>query len=69
MYHIIKQTRVYTGRPYCGVTSNNVPAEYYNLSDAQQALVEFTKKNPVGWELYNAHTGELVEPDKYAYFL
>lgn len=61
MYHLFKQTRIYHGRPYCGPTSNNQNAEYSDLKSAQHACELFTIANPVGWNIYDATTGELVE--------
>jgi len=52
MYHLVKQTRNYEGRAYCGSTSNNIPAEFQTLEDAKIAQAKFNAKNPVGWVIY-----------------
>ncbi len=65
MFHLFKQTRVYDGYAYCGVTSYGKPAEYATLEKAQQAVKEFTERNPVGWNIYDADTGKLIEGFDY----
>lgn len=60
MFHLCKKSRCYGGRAYCGPTSNNVPAEYETLAEAKLAVEEFTKYNPVGWDIYDSETGQLV---------
>jgi hypothetical protein len=60
MYHLYKQTRIYAGEPYSGPTSDEKPAEYKSLEEAIIAKKEFTERNPVGWNIYNGDTGELV---------
>lgn len=52
---------MYTGRPYCGPTSNREPAEYSTLEQAREAKKEFTKGNPVGWDIYDTETGQKVQ--------
>jgi len=61
MYHICKQTRIYCGQPYCGSTSNGMPAQYKTLEVAKMAQAEFTERNPVGWNIYDKKTGKLVD--------
>lgn len=61
MFHLCKQTRIYTGEPYCGYSSKNIPQEFISLYEAKEAQKELQKINPVGWNIYNAETGELVE--------
>jgi len=61
MYHLFKQSRMYTGRPYCGPTSNREPAEYSTLKQARAAKKEFTRWNPVGWDIYDSETGKKVQ--------
>ena len=61
MYHLFKQTRIYEGRPYCGSTSDGFPAEWNTLSEARAAQRMFNERNPVGWNIYDADTGELVD--------
>jgi hypothetical protein len=60
MYHLFKQTHTYTGDPYCGYTSDNLPAERETLEEAIRLAMEFDKINPVGWNIYNANTGDIV---------
>lgn len=59
-YHLFKQSRIYEGRPYCGPTSNNVPASFATFDGAFSAKRIFTEKNPVGWDIYDADTQKLV---------
>lgn len=61
MYHLFKQSRAYFGEPYCGYTSGNIPAEYDTLKEARHAVKEFHQFNPVGWNIWDSKTGELVE--------
>lgn len=60
MFHVVKQSRMYDGKPYCGNTSDSIPASYEKLSDAEAAVKKFTMKNPVGWNVYDADTKQLV---------
>lgn len=59
-YHLFKQSRVYQGQPYCGPTSNNIPAKFETIEQAEQAQELFTKSNPVGWNIFEAETGKLI---------
>lgn len=61
MFHLFKQSRVYNGRPYCGPTSRGKPAEYATLDEAKKAKKEFTIRNPVGWDIFDAESGELIQ--------
>jgi len=61
MYHLCKQSRVYNGHPYQGYTSNNIPAEYETFEEAKKARDVFNKSNPVGWNIYDSVSGELVD--------
>lgn len=61
MFHLCKQTRIYQGRPYCGYTSNNVPAEFKSLEVARKMQAMFNARNPVGWNIWDAETGKLVD--------
>jgi len=60
MYHLCKGSRVYTGIPYCGPASHNVPAEVATVFQAQAMQEIMTERNPVGWRIYNAETKELI---------
>jgi len=44
-YYIIKAGRIYGGKGYCGVSSNNLPLEFETLSEAKQSISELTKVN------------------------
>jgi len=61
MYHLFKQTRVYCGSAYCGLTSDHIPAEYAKLGEAMLARLTFYERNPVGWNIYDSETGSLVD--------
>ena len=61
MFHLFKKSRVYDGTPYRGPTSNYSPAEYVTIEEALSAQKSFTERNPVGWDVYDAKTGELVD--------
>lgn len=60
-YHIIKSSRIYGGKGYCGTSSNNLPLEFETLYEAKQATIELLKINSVGWLIYDSTTFELVE--------
>ena len=60
-YHIIKESRVYNGKCYCGASSNNTPLEFETLIDAKQTIINLLKINPVGWVIYNSTTLKLIE--------
>ena len=59
-YHIIKASRIYGGKGYCGVSSNNIPLEFETLHEAKQAIIELLKVNSVGWMIYDSITFELI---------
>lgn len=59
-YHLFKQTRLYSGEPYQGPTSNYQPAEYDTKEDAIAAAAEFNERNPVGWNVWDTETDTLV---------
>ena len=61
MYHLCKQSGPYSGHPYCGPTSDGFKAEFKKLSEARTAQRMFTERNPVGWNIYDGETGELVD--------
>lgn len=59
-YHIIKSSRGYEGRGYCGVASDHKPLEFNDLNQAIGAAVVTLERNPVGWCVYDSQTSELV---------
>lgn len=61
MFHLFKQCRIYSGRAYCGPTSYCVPAAYGSLAEAIAARDDFNARNPVGWSIYDAITGEEID--------
>lgn len=67
MFHLFKQTRAYNGEPYCGPTSDYTPASYKTIEAAKIAKLLFQERNPVGWNIFNAETGEIVSG--YDYFV
>jgi len=58
-YHLFKASRVYYGRPYCGPASDNIPAVAFSEDEAFK-LYQYMLQNPVGWNIYEADTGEDV---------
>jgi hypothetical protein len=62
MYHLVKMSRMYSGFPYCGPTSDYKPAQYETLEEALAAKKAFTEINPVGWDIYDTVTGREVSP-------
>lgn len=60
MFHLFKQTRTYVGDPYCGVTSDNKPAEYKTFREADEARKIFQAINLVGWNIFDAESGKRV---------
>lgn len=59
-YHIFKLSRIYEGRPYCGPTSDGVPAEYNSLTEAKCAADNFLIRNAVGWQVFDSKSGEML---------
>ena len=59
-YHLIKSTRVYDGYPYCGISSNNIPAETDTYDDAVKLQKKLLDNNPVGWYIIDSSTGKKV---------
>lgn len=49
-YYIVKSSRD-SDEPYCGPTSDSKPAVYDTLREALDAVKQFDKRNPVGWEI------------------
>jgi hypothetical protein len=60
MFHLFKQSRVYTGQCYCGPTNGFRRAEYKTLKLAKEQRDAFQQRNPVGWDIYDAKTKKLV---------
>ena len=55
-YHVIKRSRKYSGKPYCGATSDNHPAEADIMADAFTMALHLNEKNPIGWDVYDSET-------------
>ena len=62
-YHLFKQSRNYAGRPYKGMTWQDArePAETDDLEIARAMKTLMTDWNPVGWDIFDSKTGELVK--------
>ncbi len=60
-YHLCKKSRSYLGHPYRGPASDNVVAESMELPKARIWRDILTKRNPVGWDIYDSKTGEVLE--------
>ena len=60
-YHIVKATRGYYGRPYCGYSSNYKPMEFDELREAKEAVERLNDFNPVGWDIYDTVKSTFVE--------
>lgn len=60
-YHIIKASRIYEGKPYKGSSSLYKELTYTDLAITRSVVNSLNKINPVGWEIYNNHTGEIIE--------
>lgn len=61
MYHLYKKSRIYNGHPYSG---NGIPAQYETLEEARNAQAELTARNPVGWDIYDGKTWQLIDDRK-----
>jgi len=61
MFHLFKMSRTYIGKPYNGPTSLYQDAAYATLPEAVKAAQKFNKRNPVGWYIFEAESGELVD--------
>lgn len=59
-YHLCKKSRAYCGSPYNGPSSDYLPAETDSLNKAILLAKELTEKNPVGWDIYDATTKQIV---------
>lgn len=60
-YHLIKASRLYFGLPYCGPSSDNLPAEADTIEEAIQLVKKLNKRNPVGWMIVDSYIGEEVQ--------
>jgi hypothetical protein len=59
-FHIEKQTRIYDGEPYCGPSSNYIPLAFASIEEAKRKISLLNEINPVGWNIWNSNTRELV---------
>jgi len=59
-YHLFKKSRIYTGRAYSGATNDGNIAEAETLEEATVMKERMTHNNPVGWDIYDSETKELV---------
>ena len=60
MYHIIKASRRYEGKGYCGASSNNISMEFLFLHDAIYHVGLLLEKNPVGWDIIDSVTKQKI---------
>lgn len=58
IYHLQKSSRLYTGRPYCGSSSDNIPAIAYTLEEAIALKAALDQRNMVGFTIYEVRTHE-----------
>ena len=61
-YHVIKASRVWHGRAYCGPSSRHCYAHADTLEGAFAWVAKLTKRNPVGWQIIDSETGEYIGP-------
>lgn len=59
-FHLCKQSRMYSGFPYSGYTSEGMVGEAETLEEAIELARKFTEINPVGWDVYDSTTGQQV---------
>lgn len=64
-FHIFKATREYAGFPYNGHTSDGMNAECDTIEEARIMRDKLQARNPIGWDIYDAETKELVEGFDY----
>lgn len=64
-YHLEKQTRLYGGQGYDGHTARQCgylgPMEFDDLETARKVRLRLQVVNPVGWNIWDSTTRELVE--------
>lgn len=60
-YHVVKSSRLYEGVPYCGVANNYESAQFDTPEQALDKASELSKKNPVGFVVYDSHTLKIVD--------
>ena len=61
MFHLCKHSRLYTNDPYMGPSSDYKRAECETLDQAIEMQKVLTRRNPVGWEIYDSTTGKLIK--------
>jgi hypothetical protein len=59
-YHICKFGRVYSGHPYQGPTTCGLKAESDDYAHILQVADCMAHHNPVGWEVYDSETQEMI---------
>ena len=60
-YHIVKQSRAWSGRGYKGPSSNYETQEYNDVDTARGVIKYILSiQNPVGWDIIDSTTGEIV---------
>jgi hypothetical protein len=59
-YHIIKSTRTYNGLPYSGLSNDGAPAESASYMEAIELAVKLNERNPIGWNIYEVKSGNLI---------
>jgi|688.fasta_scaffold1033207_2 hypothetical protein len=61
-YHLCKQSRMYRGEGYDGPTrKSEEPIDIASLEEAKRLQLLYQKRNPVGWNIYDADTEKLVD--------
>jgi hypothetical protein len=59
-YHLHKASRNYQGNPYQGSSNDNQRAECATLEEARALQLKLSRRNGVGWRIYDADTLEEV---------
>ena len=64
-YHVEKQTRLYDGRGYDGFSCSLIDhlgcLETNDLAEAKSWVQQLQSVNPVGWNIWDSETGDLVD--------
>jgi hypothetical protein len=60
MYDLCKASRIYSGHPYKGPSSDGIPQRFDTLAEALNARQRLLDRNPVGWDIYNSESGERI---------